>query len=177
MSLQELETEGQQAQLESLTRFGIKPKKQLFRQEMHQSAAYEAWGSFFQGELGAYLVTHRVEDWVYIQIQRSVHQYLKYRPNNALIFTVLNELLSRPGINAVSYGWEPLYDLDSLAAFKENMGSVKEPCRQRVVLAPRFRAALRPFVCRTVEGLSSLHSKNARLKRLAGVCRLIREST
>lgn len=176
LSLRELEHLGEKAHSDSLQRFGIEGGQLRFGNQMSNSPAYEAWAAFFEGDLAAYLVTLRVEDWAYIQIHRSVNEYLKYRPNNALIFTVLQELLSRPEISTVSYGWEPLYNLDSLDSFKLAMGSVKRSCKQAVVLKPWLQPAFPPLVCRAVEKLSEFHQSSRRLRQMAGVCRIIRES-
>jgi hypothetical protein len=177
LRLDELEVLGGQASSDSTKRFGIGPEDLKFSKEMCESPAYEAWGAFFEGNLAAYLVTFRVEDWVYIQIHRSVDKYLKHRPNNALIFRVLHDLLSRPEISTVSYGWEPLYDLDSLDVFKLRMGSAKEPCKQSFVLTPWLRIAFPQIVCRAIEKLSNLDKNSHRLRQIAGVCRVIRESS
>lgn len=176
VKLDELALAGEKAQADSMKRMGLPPNKQVFGGEMLRSRAYEAWGAFVDDKMAAYLVTFRVDDWVYIQIHRSVNELLKYRPNNALIFTVISELLSRPGISTVSYGWEPLYDLDSLDAFKQAMGSRKEPCKQAFVLAPMLNVFFPSFVCSAVERLSRSYPSNQRLKQVAGVCRVIRET-
>lgn len=174
--LNELETLGEQANTDSMKRFGIEAGLMKFGTRMRESGLYEAWGAFVDGNLAAYLVTLRVEDWAFIQIHRSVNEYLRYRPNNALIFTVQQELLSRPEISTVSYGWEPLYPIDTLDKFKLAMGSHKQPCKQSVILAPWLRMAFPPLVCRTIEKLSNMRKGNRRLKQIAGACRVVRES-
>lgn len=176
IGLDELTLVGEKAQSDSMKRMGLPPKRQVFGSQMLKSQAYEAWGAFVDDQLAAYVVTFTVDDWAYIQIHRSVNEMLKYRPNNALLFTVISELLNRPHISTVSYGWEPLYDLDSLDAFKLAMGSQKEPCRQAFVLAPNFDIFFPSFVCSAVERLSKTFKNNQRLKQVAGVCRVIRET-
>jgi asparagine synthase (glutamine-hydrolysing) len=174
--LDELASICEEAQSDSMKRMGLESHKQVFGSHMRNSPAYEAWAAFVGDRLAAYLVTYTVDDWAYIQIHRSVTEMLKYRPNNALIFTVMSELLSRPDISTVSYGWEPLYDLDSLDAFKSAMGSRKEPCKQAFVLAPHLDIFAQPSVCSAVESVSRFFGKSQRLKRIAGVCRVIRET-
>lgn len=176
ISLDELSSISEEAHSDSMKRMGLSADKQVFGQHMRRSHAYEAWAAFVGDRLAAYLVTFTVDDWAYIQIHRSVTEMLKYRPNNALIFTVIDELLKRPDISTVSYGWEPLYDLDSLDAFKLAMGSKKEPCKQAFVLAPHLDFLFPPFVCSVVEALARVFGGNQKLKRIAGVCRVIRET-
>lgn len=176
LSLGELELQGQKAHSDSMRRFSIDSGKVRFGDAMKASRLYEAWGAYVQDELAAYIVTYQVEDWVFVQIHRSANEFLKYRPNNALIFTVFQQLLARDNVSTVSYGWEPLYDLDSLDSFKLSMGSVKAPCKQTVVLAPWLRPAVPKFVCKAVEAISRRRSENNKLRWVAGLCRLIRES-
>jgi hypothetical protein len=176
IGLEELSLICEEAHSDSMKRMGLSSDKQVFGQHMRQSPAYEAWAAFVDDRLAAYLVTFTVDDWAYIQIQRSVTEMLKYRPNNALIFAVIDELLNRPGISTVSYGWEPLYDLDSLDAFKLAMGSKKERCKQAFVLAPQLDFLLPPFACSAVETMARAFGGNQKLKRIAGVCRVIRET-
>lgn len=176
ISLGMLQTLGDKANSDSMKRFGIEPKSLKFGKEMLEAHLYEAWGAFVDGNLASYIVTLRIEDWVFIQIHRSVNEYLGSRPNNALIFSVMQELLSRPEVSTVSYGWEPLIPLDSLDKFKLAMGSSKFCCKQSIVLAPWLKRAFPPVICRLIEKLSDLRKSNRRLRQIAGACRVIRES-
>lgn len=176
LSLSALESMGKRANAETMSRLGIDSGGLNFSHTMQTNSAYEAWGAFVDENLAAYIVTHRIEDWAYIQINRSVQEYLKHRPNNALVFTVINELLSRPGISTVSYGWEPLYSLDSLDHFKVGMGSVKEPVKQCALLVPWLRPVFSGFVCRTIEKVSEKRQHDQKLRQLSGICRLVRQT-
>ena len=177
ITLAELQALGARAHADTMKRLGIETGELKFGKPMQDNPAYEAWGAFVEDNLAAYIVTLRIEDWVYIQINRSVKEYLKHRPNNALVYTVISELLARPGISTVSYGWGPLYELDTLDHFKLGMGSVKEPVRQCAILTYWLRPILPSFVCRTVEKLSELRGNDHRLKQIAGICRLVRETS
>lgn len=176
ISLDLLQTLGDKANSDSMKRFGLEPRRLKFGKEMQDADIYEAWGAFVNGNLASYIVTLRIEDWVFVQVHRSVDEYLGFRPNNALIYSVLNELLSRPEITTVSYGWEPLLPLDSLDKFKLAMGSSKYRCKQSIVLAPWLKFAFPPVICSSIEKLSDLKKGNRRLQQLAGACRVIRES-
>jgi hypothetical protein len=136
--------------------------------------AYEAWGAFVEGDLAAYAVTLSVEDWAHILIHRSMTSHLKSRPNNALIFSVVREVLSRRSVSTVSYGLEPLKSIDSLEHFKLGMGFSKEPVCQRIVLAPRLKLVVNPLTARPLEALAGLLPNNPRLQRVAGFCRMAR---
>jgi hypothetical protein len=143
-----------------------------FDTELARCPAYEAWGAFIGDDLAAYAITLSVEDWVHILIHRSMTAHLRARPNNALIFCIVKELLSRQGVSTVSYGLEPLRSLDSLEHFKLGMGFIKEPVCQRIVLAPRLRLVINPITMRPIKALAGLLPNNTRLQRIAGFCRM-----
>ncbi len=177
LSFTELEQLGREAHDDTLKRHDVKVSSTLgFDDTLQNCRAYEAWGAFVEGHLAAYMITLWVEDWVHILLNRSVSSYLKFYPNNAMIFSVVSELLARPGVSAVSYGLEPLNGLESLEHFKLGMGFVKEPVRQRIVVARWLKPLLNTVTCRTVEALASVRRSNLRLQKAAGVCRLIRSS-
>lgn len=132
---------------------------------------YEAWGAFVQGRLAAYMVTLTVENWVHILVSRSMNEFLKYYPNNAIIVTILEDTFSRTGITAVNYGWESLAETESLQRFKINLGFVREPIMQRVVLRPSLRPVLNPITRKIFESISR-HSTSGSLQRLNRVIQI-----
>ena len=176
MSFAELEELGREAHDDTMKRHQVNTSSLGLDRTLENCQAYEAWGAFVDGHLAAYMVTLWVEDWVHILLNRSVSSYLKFYPNNAMIYSVVSELLSRPGVSAVSYGLEPLNGLESLEHFKLGMGFVKEPVRQRIVVARWLKPLLNTVTCRTVEAIARFGRSNLRLQKAAGVCRLIRSS-
>jgi len=143
-----------------------------FDHGLEECSAYEAWGALVEDELAAYAVMLQVEDWVHILIHRSVTEHLKSRPNNALIFGLVRNVLSRRGVTSVSYGLEPLNSLDSLEHFKLGMGFRKEPVRQRIVLAPRLRLVVNPITAQPLKALAALLPNHPRLQKAVGFWRL-----
>ena len=173
----ELETFAQEAHTDTMNRHHVNGAESLgFDTELAECPAYEAWGAFVDGRLAAYIVTQSVEDWVHILFHRSTNAHLKSYPNNALIFSAVKEILSRQRALAVSYGLEPLTTLGSLEHFKLGMGFVKKPVCQRIVVTRWLKPLLNSVTCRVVEAVASLRPYNLRLQRVAGVCRLIRQS-
>ena len=147
-----------------------------FDTELAQCPAYEAWGAFIEGRLAAYAVTLTVEDWVHILLHRSVTASLKLRPNNALIFCLVKELLSSTDVSAVSYGLQPLTTLDSLEHFKLGMGFAQEPVCQRIIITPWLRPLLNQVTFRPIELVASFFPGASRLQKIAGLCRVARKS-
>ncbi len=177
MTWEEVEAVATEAHTDTMKRHELNGARSLgFGIYLKECPAYEAWGAFADGALAAFMVTLWVEDWVHILIQRSVNSYLKFRPNNALVFGVVKEILSRQGVSAVSYGLEPLNSLQSLEDFKLGMGFVKEPVCQRIIVAPWLKPLINPLTCWIVEAAASLRRNNARLQKAAGICRIVRES-
>lgn len=175
LSFAELEALGWEAHRDTAKRHGEPDPSSLgIEAKLDSCAAYEAWGAFVDGQLASYVVTVWVEDWVHILLNRSANAYLKFYPNNALIFSVVKQLLAREGVQAVSYGLEPLIAADSLGRFKSAMGFSKEPVCQRVVMAPRVKLLLNSVTSRPIEVLAGLLPKTPRLQKIAGLCRIAR---
>jgi hypothetical protein len=175
----ELKSLAWEAQRDTLERQGTKARdinSLGFSKQVEECPAYEAWGAFVNKNLAAYLITLWVEDWVHILVGRSANAYLKFYPNNALVFSVVQQCLSRPGVSGVNYGWESLYPMESLDQFKLSMGFTKAPVRQRIVLAPWLKPVLNPVMCRVIEKIAASRPSNQRLQRLVGFCRIIRKS-
>jgi len=177
MSFEELVALGWEAHRDTAKRHGeAEPPSLGIEAKLDNCAAYEAWGAFVEGHLAGYIVTMWVEDWVHILLSRSVNAYLKFYPNNALIFSVVKEMLSREGVLAVSYGLEPLIAADSLERFKSAMGFVKEPVCQHVVMSSRVKLLLNPVTSKSIEILANFLPRNRRLQKVAGICRIARKS-
>jgi hypothetical protein len=144
--------------------------------ELGECPAYEAWSAFIGGRLAAYTVTLWIEDWVHILLHRSVTADLKFYPNNALVFSIVSELLSRRGVAAVSFGLESLVSLDSLEHFKLGMGFTKEPIHQHFVLPKWIKPLLNPVTGRSINLLANLLPGNLRLQKVAGIYRIAKKS-
>jgi hypothetical protein len=168
-----------EAQRDTLQRHGANVSKPIslgINSWLHECPAYEAWGAFIEGQLAAYLITLSVEDCVHLLINRSANAFLKFYPNNALIFTAVQEALARPSVTMVSYGWESLSSLESLDDFKQNMGFFRQPVSQHVIINPWIRPLLQPILCRTIVRAMLSISDNARVQRLAGLLDIISQS-
>jgi len=103
----------------------------------------EGWGAWTGDTLAAFLVTVTFDDGVEFLLARSCTDELGAYPNNALIFTVAEEMLVRRGIPEITFGLESLEPVGPLDQFKFGMGFRPRPLRQRVVFHPLLRALLR----------------------------------
>ena len=73
------------------------------------------------GKIGAVAVTFAMGDVVHILLQRSARCELGTYPNNALTFSMSEQLLKRPEMRTLFYGLRPLAAGDSLDHFKTGM--------------------------------------------------------
>lgn len=97
---------------------------------------FEAWGALVDGKLAASALVFRMDDWYYILYQQSLRKYLPENVNNALTFTMTQNLINRPGTRSIFYGLHSLDASASLDEFKFRMGYLAKPVRQRVVFHP-----------------------------------------
>ncbi|MGH7788200.1 MAG: hypothetical protein ACRERC_15115 [Candidatus Binatia bacterium] len=103
----------------------------------------EGWGAFVGGELAAFLVTVTLDDCVELLLARSRSDQLDAYPNNALVFTVTQEMLARRGLREATFGLESLEPVGPLDQFKYGMGYRAAPLRQRVLFHPAAGVLLR----------------------------------
>ncbi len=177
LSWDELVVLASEAHGDTMKRHGTNGAESLgFDVQLSECPAYEAWGSYIDGDLAAYAVILKVEDWVHILLHRSVTAHLKLRPNNALIFCMVKELLSSGNVSGVGYGLQPLTALDSLEHFKLGMGFAKEPVCQRIIMAPWLKLLLNPITSWPIEMVANLFPRVSRLQKVAGICRIARKS-
>jgi len=100
-----------------------------------ESATMEVWGAFVGDEIAAYQIACRIEDCMEDIILKSRTKHLEARPNNALVYTPMQNALSRPEISIVIQGWEPTTnEPPGQEDFKHSMGCEKVPIGQRIEL-------------------------------------------
>ena len=138
-----------------------------------QSACVEVWGAFVDGALAAYLVGVLADRCCELLVARSSSQLLRFYPNNALLYTVVREMLGRAEIDQVFFGVESLEDYDGIDTFKLSMGFAKSPIRQRVVLHPLLRPILQNALARrALTALADRRPQDERWRKLRGIVAL-----
>lgn len=104
----------------------------------------ESWGGAWCGEeLAAFLVTVTFDDALEFMLTRSRSDLLGAYPNNALIFSVTEEMLVRRRVREIAFGLESLEPVGPLDDFKFGMGFRANPLRQRIIFHPAVRGLLR----------------------------------
>jgi hypothetical protein len=147
---------GRPAHEDTLRRIGVREPYpwDAYWRAVEQSDCAEVWGAVAGDELVAYLVGVLADRCLEIMVARSVTDALRYYPNNALVYTVVRDVLSRPGMESVWFGIESLEGAQQVDDFKLSMGFEKAPIRQRIVLHPLLRPAFRSGLVR--RGLGAL---------------------
>lgn len=118
---------------------------------------FEAWGAFVDGTPVAYVVCALIEDYYHILKQSSATDYLSYCPNNALTFTITQQAIAHREVRYVSIGLKSIEDTSGLNRYKEGMGYVLKPFRDRVVINPAVRILFAAGGARLVK---KLHERN-----------------
>ena len=138
---------------------------------------FEAWGAFSDKSLASFMVTFQMEDVFTILHHSSATEYLRFYPNNALVYFVTQLKLSQPDVHAVSYGPQSLDAPESLDTFKFRMGFQKMPMKQAIV----FNPLIRPFICgpfhKAVQLAAQARPKSDTFRKLEGVLRFYLEAS
>lgn len=147
-------TAGKQAHADTVGRQGREgvldgPRWDRFWKAVGSTPGFEVWGAWCGDDLAAFLVSVTFADCVEFLLARSRSDHLGAYPNNALLFSVTEEMLSRRGVGRITFGLESLEEVGPLDQFKFGMGFRAEPLCQRVVLHPVVRAVLRPAPMRS----------------------------
>ena len=143
----ELAVAGEQAFLDTVERqgragrYGIERWRRLLAAADADSGV-EIWAAWHEGVMAAYLLVLTFEDSCEFYEARSRNDTLRFYPNNALLYTVTEEMLVTRGLERITFGIEGLEELDSLDSFKLKMGYEKLPVRQHVIFHPAVRTAL-----------------------------------
>ena len=136
----------------------------------------EAWGAFIDKYLAAFLFAFRMDDCVNILTVRSATEYLKYYPNNALLFSYIHSTLGKGSVREVSIGVESIQsDMAPLDHFKYGLGFRKVLIGQRVEFASWLRPFMRGPILKKLTRFAESRSERQRFSKLAGLLRWYQE--
>jgi hypothetical protein len=90
--------------------------------------------------LAAYMVTCREQGWLHILHQMSRQEDLPNFPNHLLTYTVSAEAVADKSLEAVCYGYVPLFSADGLHEYKLRFGYELIPHRSAIQLHPALGA-------------------------------------
>lgn len=135
-----------------------------------EEPAIEIWTAWHEGQFACYLIAVLIDDVCEFFQARSSSAMLRHYPNNALIYTLTEEMLVRRGLREVTFGIESPEPVEELDAFKLQMGFRKKPVRQRVIFHGALRVAFAfPPLRRALISLGSRPEADVRLRKAAGI--------
>jgi hypothetical protein len=102
--------------------------------------------AFAGSRLAAYMVTCREHRWLHILCQMSRQEDLANFPNHVLTYTVTQQAAADESLDAVCYGYVPLFAADGLHEYKLRFGYEVIPHRS----AFQFHPTLRPLLANSI---------------------------
>jgi hypothetical protein len=100
------------------------------------------------------MATCREQNWLHILHQMSRHEDLPNFPNHLLTYTVTRHAMTDRSIEAVCYGYVPLFAADGLHEYKTRFGYRMDPHSSAIQLHPVLDAMLnRPAARAAVRSL------------------------
>jgi hypothetical protein len=125
---------------------------------------------FAGSRLAAYMVTCRDQGWLHILHQMSRQEDLPDFPNHVLTYTVTAKALLDPDLEAVCYGYVPLFAADGLHEYKLRFGYELIPHRSAIQLHPLVKTVLdRPATRAVLRVARRLRSENQQIETLETV--------
>jgi hypothetical protein len=132
---------------------------------------------FHGSRLAAYMVTCREQGWLHILHQMSRQEDLSHFPNHLLTYTVTAQAAADASIEAVCYGYVPLFAADGLHEYKLRFGYELVPHRSAIQLHPALKAVMdNPVARAAVQAARRLRHDDQWLETIASVLEGARSS-
>jgi len=120
--------------------------------------------------MAAYMATCREEKWLHILHQMSRQEDLPNFPNHLLTYAVTKEGATDASLEAVCYGYVPLFAADGLHEYKLRFGYNMVPHRSAIQLHPALNVVLNQPVTRLAVRIARrLRHENQQLEMLQTV--------
>lgn len=133
---------------------------------------------FSGSRLSAYMITCREHGWLHILHQMSRFDDLPNFPNHLLTYSVSAQASADPCLEAVCYGYVPLFAADGLHEYKLRFGYRLVPHHSAIHLHPLLRAGAQHPVARAAVSLARrLRPNDQRLETVETVLAGARSST
>ncbi len=125
---------------------------------------------FAGARLAAYMVTCREEQWLHILHQMSRQEDLPNFPNHLLTYTITAQAAADPSLEAVCYGYVPLFAADGLHEYKLRFGYEMIPHCSAIQLHPMLKSVLdRPAARAAVKAARRLRREDQHLETIETV--------
>jgi hypothetical protein len=116
------------------------------------------------------MVTCRDQKWLHILHQMSLQESLSDFPNHLLTYTVTKQATTDASLDAVCYGYVPLFAADGLHEYKLRFGYEMVSHQSAIQLHPALNTLLNhPAALTAVRALRRLRRQDQRLETLETV--------
>jgi hypothetical protein len=133
--------------------------------------------AFSGSRLAAYMITCREHGWLHILHQMSRQEDLPNFPNHVLTYAVTREAAADASLDAVCYGYLPLFSADGLHEYKLRFGYELVPHRSSVQLHPTLNVTLNNTLVRSAVRIGrALRRQNQYLETIETVLKGARSS-
>lgn len=136
-----------------------------------------AWAALVDGQLAAFLVAIEIDDWVEWVVNHSLSALLNKYPNNALVFQAAQHFFQRKACKGICYGLGSLESTPHLDHFKQRMGWVLQPIKQRLVFSKKMRFVFSLAQEPCLQVLSKIFPKSYAVRKATAMIRLYRQQT
>ena len=130
--------------------FGEAPRWRKFVEAAFACPGVAFPAAFSGSRLAAYMVTCREQGWLHILHQMSRQEDLPDFPNHLLTYTITAQAAADESLEAVCYGYVPLFSADGLHEYKLRFGYEMVPHCSAIQLHPALTAVLNHPVARAV---------------------------
>jgi hypothetical protein len=138
----------------------------------HQRKNITYIGAFTGNELASFASLMLYKDLVEIESIFGRNDFLPNRPNDLLIYSILNQALNIEKLNYVSYGFASIQENNNeegLHQFKLKCGFEAIPVKRIFLFQPKYRLLFGRFTKFVVKLLLKLFKKNTLLRKLNGI--------
>jgi hypothetical protein len=133
--------------------------------------------AFCGRRMAAYMATCREQKWLQILHQMSRQEDLPDFPNHLLTYAVTRQAVADTSLEAVCYGYVPLFAADGLHEYKLRFGYAMVPHRSAIQLHPALNAVLNQPAARAALRLARrLRHESQQLETLQTVLEGVRRS-
>ena len=133
--------------------------------------------AFIGSRMASYMVTCREHGWLHILHQMSRQEDLPNFPNHALTFEVTQQAAADESLEAICYGYVPLFEADGLHEYKLRFGYELIPHRSAIQFHPFVSAVLNnPLFHFALRCTRAIRPGNQRLETIESVVKGARSS-
>jgi hypothetical protein len=142
--------------------FGQRAKWETLVEAVFACSEVSVPAVFAGPRMAAYMITCREHGWLHILHQMSRQEDLPNFPNHLLTYTVTKQAVADDSLEAISYGYVPLFAADGLHEYKLRFGYDLIPHRSAIQLHP----AVGPVLSSLLGPLGSIRKLNPEDQRL-----------